>query len=80
MRFLRCAWTTGDKEAGAQVSAAWAPARAKKTPVSRFLLCLSGGGGNGFFNQPAQSYVVRVIATDMKTGFAASTNVTLTMQ
>jgi hypothetical protein len=29
MRFLRCAWTTGDKEAGAQVSAAWAPARAK---------------------------------------------------
>jgi hypothetical protein len=36
--------------------------------------------GNGFFNQPAQSYTVKVIATNMKTGAAASTNVILTVQ
>ena len=45
------------------------------------VLGLSGcGGGTGFFNQPAQSYTVKVIATDVKTGAAASTNVTLTVQ
>jgi hypothetical protein len=45
------------------------------------VLGLSGcGGGNGFFNQPAQSYTVKVIATDMQTGATASTNVTLSVQ
>ncbi|HWZ50728.1 MAG TPA: MBG domain-containing protein [Granulicella sp.] len=45
------------------------------------VLGLSGcGGGNGFFNQAAQTYTVKVIATDMKTSAAASTNVTLTVQ
>jgi hypothetical protein len=45
------------------------------------VLGLSGcGGGTGFFNQPPQSYTVKVIATDMKTGAAASTNVILTVQ
>jgi trimeric autotransporter adhesin len=45
------------------------------------VLGLSGcGGGNSLLNQPAQSYTVKVIATDMKTGAAASTNVTLTVQ
>jgi hypothetical protein len=45
------------------------------------VLGLSGcGGGSGFFNRPAQSYTVKVIAMDMKTGAAASTNVTLIVQ
>jgi hypothetical protein len=43
------------------------------------LLGLSGCGG-GFFNQPAQSYAVMVIATDVKTGASVSTNVTLTVE
>jgi hypothetical protein len=29
--------------------------------------------------QPAQTYIVKVIATDMKTGAAVSTNITLTV-
>ena len=45
------------------------------------VLGLSGcGGGTGFFNQPAQSYTVKVTATDVKTGAAVSTNVSLTVQ
>jgi len=47
------------------------------------VLGLSGcgaGDGNGFFNQQTQSYTVKVIATDMKTGAAASANVILTVQ
>jgi hypothetical protein len=45
------------------------------------VLGLSGcGGGSGFFNQPAQSYTVTVIATDLKTNATVSTNVTLTVQ
>jgi hypothetical protein len=46
------------------------------------VLGLSGCGtsGNGFFNQSVQSYAVKVIATDMKTGAAVSANVTLTVQ
>jgi hypothetical protein len=41
--------------------------------------CVSGDG-NGFFNQSVQSYTVKVIATDRKTGATASANVTLSVQ
>jgi hypothetical protein len=45
------------------------------------VLGLSGcGAGSGFFNQPAQSYTVKVIATDKQTNATFSTNVTLTVQ
>jgi hypothetical protein len=45
------------------------------------VLGLSGCGSDaGFFNQPAQSYTVTVIATDLTTNATVSTNVTLTVQ
>ena len=44
------------------------------------MVCLSGCGSNGFFNQSAKSYTVVVTATDTVTGAHSSTNVTLTVQ
>jgi hypothetical protein len=45
------------------------------------ILGLSGcGTSNGFFDQRPQVYIVKVSATDLKTGAVASTNVTLTVQ
>jgi Bacterial Ig-like domain (group 3) len=44
------------------------------------MVCLSGCGSNGFFNQAANSYTVVVTATDTVTGAHSSTNVTLTVQ
>jgi hypothetical protein len=44
------------------------------------MVCFSGCGSNGFFNQAAQSYTVVVTATDTVTGAHNSTNVTLTVQ
>jgi hypothetical protein len=45
------------------------------------VLGLTGcGGGSGFFNQPAQSYNVTVIATDLQTNATVETNLTLTVQ
>jgi hypothetical protein len=44
------------------------------------MVCLSGCGSNGFFNQAAQSYTVVVTATDTVTNAHTSANVTLTVQ
>jgi hypothetical protein len=44
------------------------------------MVCLSGCGSNGFFNQSAQSYTVVVTATDTVTNAHTSANVTLTVQ
>jgi hypothetical protein len=45
------------------------------------VLALSGcGTSNGFFTQQVQSYTVTVIATDMRNGITASTNVILILQ
>jgi hypothetical protein len=44
------------------------------------MVCLSGCGSNGFFNQAATHYTVVVTATDTVTGAHSSVNVTLTVQ
>ncbi len=44
------------------------------------LVCMSGCGSGGFFNQAPTHYTVVVTATDTVTGAHSSTNVTLTVQ